>query len=91
MTWALAAAGAAARFWYVARPLLAPAITVNLVLSLIRRFMISDQIWVTTQGGPAQSTDSLSTLLYRRLRTGFGPVAKDTIAGLPPQLRDHVA
>ncbi|MCU1410465.1 MAG: Carbohydrate transporter rane protein 1, family [Rhodoglobus sp.] len=58
-------AGPFARFWHVVRPLLAPAITVNLMLSLIRGFMVFDQIWVTTQGGPAQSTDSLSTLVYR--------------------------
>ncbi|WP_091643976.1 carbohydrate ABC transporter permease [Micromonospora pallida] len=62
---ALDGAGAWPRFWHIVRPLLAPAITVNLVLSLVRGFMIFDQIWVTTQGGPAQSTDSLSTLLYR--------------------------
>jgi raffinose/stachyose/melibiose transport system permease protein len=53
------------RFWYVVRPILAPAITVNLMLSLIRGLMIFDQIWVTTQGGPASSTNSLSTLVYR--------------------------
>jgi raffinose/stachyose/melibiose transport system permease protein len=58
-------AGPVARFWYIVRPILAPAITVNLMLSLIRGLMVFDQIWVTTQGGPAQSTDSLSTLVYR--------------------------
>lgn len=62
---ALDGAGPIARFWYVVRPMLAPAITVNLMLSLIRGLMIFDQIWVTTQGGPAQSTETLSTLVYR--------------------------
>ena len=62
---ALDGAGPFSKFWHIIRPLLAPAITVNLMLSLVRGFMIFDQIWVTTQGGPAQSTDSLSTLLYR--------------------------
>lgn len=62
---ALDGANAAQRFWYVVRPLLAPAITVNLMLSLIRGLMIFDQIWVATQGGPASSTNSLSTLVYR--------------------------
>jgi raffinose/stachyose/melibiose transport system permease protein len=62
---ALDGAGPVKRFWYVVRPLLAPAITVNLMLSLIRGLMIFDQIWVTTQGGPAASTNSLSTLIYR--------------------------
>ncbi|MET4639832.1 sugar ABC transporter permease [Mycetocola sp. 2940] len=58
-------AGPFKRFWYVVRPLLAPAITVNVMLSLIRGLMSFDQIWVTTQGGPAQSTETLSTLVYR--------------------------
>jgi raffinose/stachyose/melibiose transport system permease protein len=58
-------AGAWQRFWYVVRPLLAPAITVNLMLSLIRGLMMFDQIWVTTSGGPAGSTETLSTLVYR--------------------------
>jgi raffinose/stachyose/melibiose transport system permease protein len=62
-------AGRWRRFWSVSWPLLAPAITVNVILSLTRGFMIFDQIWVTTQGGPAQSTDSLSTLVYRNAFT----------------------
>lgn len=62
---AIDGAGAFARFWYVVRPLLAPAITVNVMLSLIRGFMIFDQIWVTTGGGPADTSHSLSTLVFR--------------------------
>lgn len=58
-------AGPVARFWYVVRPLLAPALTVNVLLALIRGLMSFDQIWVTTQGGPARSTETLSTLVYR--------------------------
>ncbi|GAA3905442.1 carbohydrate ABC transporter permease [Microbacterium invictum] len=58
-------AGASRRFWYVVRPLLGPSITVNVVLSTIRGLMIFDIIWVTTQGGPANLTNSLSTLIYR--------------------------
>lgn len=62
---ALDGTNAVQRFRYIVRPILMPAFTVNLMLSLIRTLMIFDQIWVTTQGGPAQSTDSLSTLVYR--------------------------
>jgi len=62
---ALDGAGPFKRFWYVVRPLLMPAITVNIMLSLIRGFMIFDQIWVTTGGGPADTSHSLSTLVYR--------------------------
>ncbi len=58
-------ANAVQRFWHVTRPLLAPAITVNVMLALIRGLMSFDQIWVTTAGGPAQSTETLSTLVYR--------------------------
>ncbi|HEY4224345.1 MAG TPA: sugar ABC transporter permease [Pseudolysinimonas sp.] len=62
-------AGRVKRFFFIIAPLLLPAFTVNLMLSLTRGFMIFDQIWVTTQGGPAQSTDSLSTLVYRNAFT----------------------
>ena len=62
---ALDGAGAIRRFWYVVRPLLGPSLTINVVLSTIRGLMIFDIIWVTTQGGPAGMTNSLSTLVYR--------------------------
>lgn len=58
-------AGPWQRFWNVTRPALAPALTINLILSMIRGFMIFDQIWATTLGGPADSSHSLSTLVYR--------------------------
>lgn len=53
------------RFWYVTRPLLAPAITVNLMLGLIGGLKIFDQIFAVTAGGPANLTHTISTLLYR--------------------------
>jgi raffinose/stachyose/melibiose transport system permease protein len=53
------------RFWYVERPLLAPAITINLMLSIIGGIKLFDQIYATTGGGPANSTHNLSTLIYR--------------------------
>lgn len=62
---ALDGAGSWQRFWNVVRPALAPALTINLILSMIRGFMIFDQIWVTTLGGPADTSHSLSTLVYR--------------------------
>lgn len=68
---ALDGAGPVRRFWYIVRPLLAPAITVNVTLSLIRGLMIFDAIWATTKGGPASSTNSLSTLVYQNAFT-FG-------------------
>jgi raffinose/stachyose/melibiose transport system permease protein len=58
-------AGSWSRFWNIVRPALAPALTINLILSMIRGFMIFDQIWATTLGGPADTSHSLSTLVYR--------------------------
>ncbi|GAA5072798.1 raffinose/stachyose/melibiose transport system permease protein [Thermocatellispora tengchongensis] len=58
-------AGAFQRFWHITRPMLAPAITINLMLSLIGGFKIFDQVYVTTGGGPGHSTETLSTLIYK--------------------------
>ncbi|MCT2591548.1 sugar ABC transporter permease [Streptomyces sp. N2-109] len=59
-------AGPLRRFWCVVRPVLAPAITINLTLSLIGGLKLFDQVWVMTQGGPGGSTDTLSTVIYRQ-------------------------
>ena len=58
-------AGSFRRFWYVTRPLLAPALTVNLMLSIIGGLKLFDQVWVLTNGGPGTSTENLSTLIYK--------------------------
>lgn len=50
-------------------PLLAPAITINLVLTLIAGLRVFDQIIAMTGGGPGYATDTLSTVIYKR---GFG-------------------
>lgn len=57
--------GPVRRFWYVVRPMLAPAITINLVLSMIGGLKLFDQVWVMTGGGPGRATETLSTLLYK--------------------------
>jgi raffinose/stachyose/melibiose transport system permease protein len=53
------------RFWHIERPLLAPAITINLMLSIIGGIKLFDQIYATTGGGPANATENLSTLIYQ--------------------------
>jgi len=58
-------AGAFARFWFIVRPALAPAITVNLMLSIIGGLKIFDQVWVMTGGGPGHASETLSTLIYK--------------------------
>jgi raffinose/stachyose/melibiose transport system permease protein len=62
---ALDGATAWQRFWHITRPLLAPAITINLMLSIIGGLKMFDQVWVLTQGGPGGATETISTLLYR--------------------------
>jgi raffinose/stachyose/melibiose transport system permease protein len=59
-------AGPVRRFWYVVRPMLAPAITINLMLSVVGGLKLFDQVWVMTQGGPAGATETLSTVIYKQ-------------------------
>lgn len=58
-------AGPVRRFRHVVLPLLAPAMTINLMLSIIGGLKLFDQVWVMTGGGPGNSTDTLSTLIYK--------------------------
>lgn len=58
-------AGAWRRFRSVVLPLLAPAMTINLMLSIIGGLKLFDQVWVLTSGGPGNATETLSTLLYK--------------------------
>lgn len=52
-------------FWKVTLPLVVPFVTINLVLSTKNFLMVFDQIMSLTKGGPAQSTESISYLIYR--------------------------
>ncbi len=52
-------------FWQVTFPLVMPFVTINLVLSTKNFLMVFDQIMALTKGGPAQSTESISYLIYR--------------------------
>lgn len=58
-------AGYWARFWFVVRPLLAPATTINLMIGLIGGLKIFDQIFAITQGGPGNQTQTISTMIYQ--------------------------
>jgi len=61
---AIDGAGPIRRFWSVVRPLLAPSITINVMLSLIGGLKLFDQVFVMTQGGPGGATNTISTLIY---------------------------
>lgn len=52
-------------FRKITLPLLVPFISINLVLSTKNMLMVFDQIMSLTKGGPAQSTESISYLIYR--------------------------
>lgn len=58
-------AGALSRFRFVILPYLAGPLMVALVLRTIEAFKVFDIIWVMTRGGPANSTRTLSILVYQ--------------------------
>ena len=45
-------------------PLILPFFTINMVLCMKNFLMVFDQIMALTKGGPAQSTESISFLIY---------------------------
>ncbi|GAA4715587.1 carbohydrate ABC transporter permease [Phytohabitans rumicis] len=59
-------AGPVARFRYVTWPLLAPATTINVMLSTIGGLKLFDQVFAATGGGPGYATETLSTVLYKQ-------------------------
>jgi raffinose/stachyose/melibiose transport system permease protein len=69
-------AGAFAAFRNVTFPLLAPALTVNVVLPVIFFMRLYEYVLVMTQGGPVRSTQTVAFLLvaqaFERNRYGYG-------------------
>ena len=59
-------AGAWRRFVHVTLPGLAPAITVVLTLGCIRGFRVFTEVYATTGGGPAGSTEVVMTHIYKQ-------------------------
>ncbi|RCW42509.1 carbohydrate ABC transporter permease [Paenibacillus prosopidis] len=64
------------QFLHITFPLLAGAMTVCIVLSMIGSLKIFDQIAVMTDGGPGFETETLTYIIYKvgfgELRQGFG-------------------
>lgn len=58
-------AGPFSRFRFVIWPYLAGPLMIALVLRTIEAFKVFDIIWVMTRGGPANSTRTLSILVYQ--------------------------
>ncbi|WP_433469538.1 carbohydrate ABC transporter permease [Spirillospora sp. CA-128828] len=59
-------AGRFQRFRSVTWPLLAPAVTINVMLSTIGGLKLFDQVYAATSGGPGHSSETLSTVLYKQ-------------------------
>jgi len=59
-----------ASYWqmlrYVLLPGIRPTITLMMILTVIWSFLVFDFVYILTQGGPAFSSEVLSTLAYRR-------------------------
>ena len=53
------------KFRYLTFPLIIPFFTINMVLCVKNFLMVFDQIMAMTQGGPAQSTESIPYLIYQ--------------------------
>ncbi|MGJ8722373.1 MAG: carbohydrate ABC transporter permease [Salinibacterium amurskyense] len=64
-----------ARFRHIEWPLLAPALTVNVTLSLIGSLKVFEYPLVMTNGGPASSTTTLTLLIYQKIFGGQGSFA----------------
>lgn len=62
-------AGAFTKFRHITFPLIAPSLTINIMLSLIGCLKLFDQIYALTNGGPGYATNSVATMIYT---LGFG-------------------
>lgn len=57
-------AGTWKTFWSITFPLIAPFFTINMVLAMKNFLQVFDQIVALTGGGPGDSTESISWLIY---------------------------
>ena len=69
------------QFKYLTFPLIIPFFSINMVLSVKNFLMVFDQIMALTKGGPAQSTESISYLIYNNGMSGgqFGFQSANTV------------
>lgn len=58
------------KFWHLTFPLIIPFLTINMVLCMKNAMMVFDQIMSLTKGGPSQSTESISFLIYNNGMSG---------------------
>lgn len=58
-------------FWRITVPLVRPATTTVIILSLIGGLRLFDLIWAMTKGGPGFSSDVLASVIYKQYQAGF--------------------
>lgn len=59
------------QIWTITLPLIVQSVTVSVMLSVISGIKVFEQVYGTTNGGPADSTQVLSTYLYKSFGNGF--------------------
>ncbi|MBP2328973.1 multiple sugar transport system permease protein/raffinose/stachyose/melibiose transport system permease protein [Kibdelosporangium banguiense] len=64
-------AGRWRRFWQIKWPLLAPAVTFNVVVTLVGAFSAFDIIVATTSGGPGNATSVLNITMYQQFGQSY--------------------
>jgi raffinose/stachyose/melibiose transport system permease protein len=73
-------------FRFVTLPLLGPTIRVSMFLSIIGALQLFDLVWVTTKGGPVNSTATMATYLvdwgFRRGQFGYASAVSVIIFAL---------
>ena len=75
-------AGAVRRFTRITWPLLAPTLTVLLIIGTLLSFNVFDIVWLMTQGGPAGGTRTLPVLIYETAFRSYRMSEAATIAVL---------
>lgn len=72
-------AGRMARFWHITLPSLRPTIFLVLTMGLIGAFHVFDQIYIMSNGGPANATTTMSFFIYasafHHFRFGYASAA----------------
>jgi raffinose/stachyose/melibiose transport system permease protein len=58
------------KFKSITLPLIMPFVSINMVLCMKNSLMVFDQIMSLTKGGPSQSTESISYLIYNNGMSG---------------------
>ena len=59
------------KFWNITLPLVMPATTTVIILSLIGGLRSFDLIWAMTRGGPGFTSDVIASVIYKQYQAGF--------------------